>query len=414
MGVYNSRAIALIDCDSFYVSCEQLIEPALANKAVCVMSNNDGCIVARSKEAKALGVKMGMPVFQARREFPQVIYLSGRIDLYGEISERVMNILKEYSPIVEVYSIDEAFIDLTGLRKLYKLSYLDIASKIRSDIIDKIGIPVSVGVSLSKVLAKLATEKAKKADGYYMIHFRGISQELKETALINIWGIGNNTCALLNKFGIQTAYEYTLQKDNWIKKILGKKGLELKYELMGESVYPVTDKVALPKSIQKTSSFATFTTDKNYIINSLHYHSHRACKKLRKLNIKTRLVGVLLRTKDFKIFYGNHVLLYPTNWEFEIFNAVDTVFDKIYVPEIVYRSSGVTLENLTETSNSQLSLFEPSENLTRKQTLGLTWDQLENKYGRDILSAGIFNDKNYLNNDKLTLMKSTNPKSTDK
>ena len=388
MSIMNNRAIALVDCDSFYVSCEQLLNPDLRGKPVCVMSNNDGCIVARSKEAKALGIKMGSPVFQMRREYPDVHYISGRLDLYGDISGRVMNIIKDFTPLVEIYSIDEAFAEFTGLRKLYRKSYLEMAASLRSEVINKVGVPVSVGVSSSKTLAKLATERAKKTTGYYRIGFRDITDELKQTRLIDVWGFGCNTSALLNNYGINTTYEYTLQNDKWIKKILGKRGIELKYELMGECVYPVTDKVDLPKSIQKTSSFAKFTTDKNYIKNSLSYHTHRACRKLRKLNIKTQLVGVMLRTKDFKVYCGNNALIYPSDWEFEIFNTVNAIFEEIFIPDVIYRSSGVMLGNFSQSSSDQLSLFENIEKRERQNTLAKTWDNLEDKYGRNVLFAG--------------------------
>ena len=126
--------IALVDCDSFFVSCEQLMNPELLNKPVCVASNNDGCVIARSKEAKTLGIRMGLPLFMAKKEFPQGIYLSGNISLYSEISDRVMATLKEYSPVIEIYSIDEAFVDLTGLRKLYRKDFLEIAKEIRDGV----------------------------------------------------------------------------------------------------------------------------------------------------------------------------------------------------------------------------------------------------------------------------------------
>lgn len=388
MSIAGRNAIALIDCDSFYASCEQMVTPSLKGKAICVMSNNDGCIVARSKEAKELGIKMGMPVFQAKKAYPEVYFISGNLDLYGEVSSRVMTILKNYSPTVEIYSIDEAFIDLTGLRRVYRKNYIEMAEEIKTQVYKKVGIPVSAGVSLTKVLAKIATERAKKSQGYYMIGFRDITRELKTTQLIDVWGIGNNTTSLLNKYNIYTAYQYTQQHDNWIKKVLGKTGLELKYELTGESVYPVNDKTELPKSIQKTSSFAKFTSNKDYILSSLHYHTHRACKKLRKLNIKTKKIGVMLRTKDFKVLYGSRALLYPTNWEFEIFNIVNEIFEEIYIPAVIFRSSGVGMENFSETNNSQLSLFEDFNKLEEKEALGTTWDNLEEKYGRNIITAG--------------------------
>ena len=379
--------IALVDCDSFFVSCEQLINPSLLNKPVCVMSNNDGCVVARSREAKAIGIKMGMPVFMAKKEFPQAVYLSGNMSLYGDISERVMKTLKEYSPLIEVYSIDEAFVDLTGLRKMYKKDYLEIAKEIREGIKEKVGVPVSVGVSSTKVLAKLASEKAKKSDGVYRIGFRDITDELKTTDIYEIWGIGKNTTALLNKYGIRTAYRFTLIEDSKIAKLLGKKGIELKKELMGESVYSVTDKYISPKSIQKTSSFAKFTSDESYITNSLNYHAHRACKKLRSLNLKTKIVGVMLRTKDFKVYYQKIQLIQPTSFEFDIHEAIKIIFADMFIPDIIYRSSGIIFEDLTE--QTQLSLFSSVQKNEKAENLTSVWDRLENKYGRGILFTGI-------------------------
>ena len=310
--------------------------------------------------------------------------------MYGEISSRVMNILKDFSPIVEIYSIDEAFIDLTGLRRMYRKTYLEIAADIKEKVKNDVGVPVSVGVSLTKVLAKLATERAKKSNGTYTIGFRQITEELKKTELIDIWGIGVNTAALLNKYGIHTAYQLTLQDDKWIRKILGKIGLELKQELTGVSIYKVSDKEVLPKSIQKTSSFAKFTSDEAYIKNSLLYHTHRACKKLRRHGIKTGIVGIMLRTKDFKLMFERVALISPTNCEFDIYKAVDNLFPEMFIPEIIYRSSGIILENLTQSNEEQLSLFNPHEQIQRNEKLSELWDKLENKYGRNIISAGYF------------------------
>lgn len=383
--------IALVDCDSFFVSCEQLVNPSLLNKPVCVASNNDGCVVARSKEAKALGIKMGMPVFMAKKEFPQAVYLSGNMSLYGEISERVMRSLKEYSPLIEIYSIDEAFIDLTGLRRLYRKTYLEIAGEIRNGIRENVGVPVSIGVSSTKVLAKLASEKAKKSDGVYRISFRAITDELKKTGISEIWGVGKNTTALLNKYGIKTAYQFTLADNAMISKLLGKRGMELKKELSGESVYPVSDKYIPPKSIQKTSSFAKFTSDESYIINSLNYHAHRACRKLRSLNLKTKTVGVMLRTKDFKVYYQKIQLIQPTDFEFDIHEAIKIIFADMFIPDVIYRSSGIIFENLTE--QTQLSLFSSAGNNEKAGNLTSVWDKLENKYGRGVITTGmIFKD----------------------
>ena len=262
-----------------------------------------------------------------------------------------------------------------------------IAKEIREWIKEKVGVPVSVGVSSTKVLAKLASEKAKKSDGVYRIGFRDITDELKTTDIYEIWGIGKNTTALLNKYGIRTAYRFTLIEDSKIAKLLGKKGIELKKELMGESVYSVTDKYISPKSIQKTSSFAKFTSDESYITNSLNYHAHRACKKLRSLNLKTKIVGVMLRTKDFKVYYQKIQLIQPTSFEFDIHEAIKIIFADMFIPDIIYRSSGIIFEDLTE--QTQLSLFSSVQKNKKAENLISVWDRLENKYGRGILFTGI-------------------------
>ena len=169
-------------------------------------------------------------------------------------------------------------------------------------------------------------------------------------------------------------------------KLLGKKGIELKKELLGESLSPVSDKYVAPKSIQKTSSFAKFTSDESYIMNSLNYHAHRACKKIRSINLKTKTVGVMLRTKDFQVFYQKIQLIQPTDFEFDIYEAIKIGFADIFIPDVIYRSSGVTFENLTE--QIQLSLFSSMQNNQKAEKITSVWDKLEDKYGRGIIYTG--------------------------
>ena len=391
METLKSKAIALVDCDSFFASCEQLMNPSLLGKPVCVLSNNDGCVVARSKEAKALGIKMAMPAFMAKKQFPQAVYLSGRLGLYGEISARVMQVLNSFSPAIEIYSIDEAFIDLSGLRRFYKKDYYEIAKEIRKAVKTQVGVPVSVGISGSKTLAKLAAERAKsESEGVYQIALKDLKYELKRTKIGEVWGIGKNSTNLLNKYGISNAYQYINQNDLHIQKLLGKKGIEAKYELSGESIYQINFEATLPKSIQKTSSFATFTTDEQYIKNSLNYHIHRACKKLRKLGLKTQTVGVMLRTKDFRVFYTKLTLFNPSDWEFDIYEAAISIFNDIYDKEILYRSSGIILSGLNQIQSQQLSIFNSVEEDESHKKLASTWDRLESKYGRNIITVGRF------------------------
>lgn len=384
--------IALVDCNNFFASCEQLMNPKLLNKPLCVLSNNDGCIVARSNEAKQLGIKMGMPYFMAKRQFPQAIYVSGHMSLYQEMSHRIMTKLSSYTPIVETYSIDEAFLDLTGLKKLYRMSYNGIIEMMKEEIMNEIGIPVSIGLASSKTLAKLACEKGKTNTGLYRIGRWNLDEELNRTAIEEIWGVGRNTAALFHKYGIYKASEIVKQNEFWLKKIWGKRGIELKQELLGESVYPVDNKPALPKSIQKTSSFAHFTSDKFYIKNSLHYHAHLACSKLRRLGLKAEILCIMLRTKDFQVITEKVVLPSPADSELVINSFADKMLEKIYRPDIVYRSSGVYVEKLTEKAASQLYLFDTPKN-QKSEVLAQLWDKIEQKYGKNVLSIGTMNKK---------------------
>lgn len=380
--------ICLMDCNNFFASCEQLLNPELRDKPVCVLSNNDGCVVARSKEAKILGVKMGMPAFMSKREFPQVVYVSGRLGVYNEISVRVMSVLSQFTPTKEVYSIDEAFFDLSGLEKLYGCSYLEIGRLIKSAVMEQVGIPVSIGISSSKVLAKLATERAKSGSGVYQIDEKNLKEELIKTKVHELWGVGKNTALLMRKNGLNTAYDFASQNSNWVKVTMGKRGLELKEELLGNSVLLISTITELPKSVQKTSSFPKSTNDYEYIKKSLNYHTHKACAKLRRLGLKAKVVGIMLRTKDFKIVFNKVNLVSPTNCEFVVYKQIDALLEKSYSSHIIYRSSGVVFENLIKESEEQLSLLCQGEDKAKKEKVSYVWDKLENRFGKNIIKSG--------------------------
>lgn len=389
--------IALVDCNNFFVSCEQLMNPALKDRAVCVLSNNDGCIIARSKEAKKMGIPMGYPLFKAKKEFKNVIYISRNFGLYHDISNRIMRKLSNFTPDVEQYSIDEAFLDITGLKKLYRCSYEEIIVKVKQEIEEEIGVPVSIGLAPTKTLAKLACELAKKNEnlnGVFRIRLKDIDHILKKTYIEDIWGVGKNTAALFHKYGIYKCSEITKQNEFWLKKIWGKRGFELKSELCGNSVYPVNSKIEPPKSIQKTCAFEKFTDDKKYIKESLHYHVHQVCSKLRHLGLQAEIIYVMLRTKDFRVFTDKIVLPEASDCEFLINQYADRLFEKIYLPDIVYRSSGIFAEKLVESASSQLFLFE-DEKTQKAKKLSQLWDRLEGKYGRGCFKIGVMQDPQY-------------------
>ncbi len=392
------RVIALVDCNNFFVSCERLLKPELVGKPVCVLSNNDGCVVSRSNEAKKMGVNMGAPYFMIKNQFKKVIFLSGNLPFYCEISKRVMDKLYDYTPDVEVYSIDEAFLDLTGLRKTFKCSYEDIIKKIVKDIKNDIGIDVSVGLSYSKVLAKLACEKTKNLqktlkeefieNKTYKIGYRDIEKELKSTLISEIWGVGKNTTALLKKHLIQTAWDFALQEDVWLKKNLGKVGLDLKQELLGNSINPVKSVQEAPKSISRSESFKEFQTDKNYIQHELNSHIHKVCKKLRSQNLLTSCISVMLRTKDFQVSDVKINLINPVNSELELVEHSRQILDRIFKKGIIYRSVGFCAMKLSPSNERQVSIFDGEESI-KKEKLSKSWDKLEEKFGKGIVKLGI-------------------------
>ncbi len=392
----SSDIIAVVDCDSFFVSCEQNETPELWGKPVCVLSNNDGCVIARSKEAKKLGIRMGMPYFMAKKQFPSAVYLSGNHDLYSVKSKQIMQMLYEYSPEIEQYSIDEAFLNFKGLQKFYQKDYFEMAVFIRAEIKEKTGIPVSIGVSRTKTLAKLASKRAKNSDeGVYVISSSMISKELENTQVGDVWGFGKNITPLLLKHGVTNALEFINFSDSMLKRLLGKRGIEMKKELSGELVYPINMEYTLPKSIQHTSSFPEFTSDKTYIKNALNIHIHSTCKKLRRSahdnsGMKCNAVMVMLRTKDFQVYTDKTTLSSPTNWEFDVGAAAAELFEKLYNPSMIYRSCGVVLFNLTTDSESQLSLFDAPINNEKAEKLANCLDNLENKFGRNIVTTGFY------------------------
>ena len=392
----EQKYIALIDCDSFFVSCERKLNPKLNAKPVCVVSGERGCVIARSIEAKEMGIPMGHPLFMAEKEFPKAIYINAKHYEYSQISEQVMNLLKEFSPLVEVYSIDEAFVDLTGLSKLYKKNYYNLAKYIRNLVAQEVGIPVSVGVSRTKALAKLASDKSKTTENHvYIAGKRGLIKLLKSSEIGEVWGIGRRLEPKLRGHGIYTAYDYVQKNDTWLKSRFGKLGLELKYELLGNQINKITTVVQSPKSIMDTKSFPEFSKDLNYLKNELMIHIHSACRKLRKTNCKCKTIGVIIKTKDFQTICKKIDLEHSTNFEFEISEFAMPILENLYDSNIIYRSIGILLENFNSNENEQKSLFEDTSRRDKNENLGRSLDKLEAKFGHNIVTTGFTGKVDY-------------------
>lgn len=388
----NQKYIALIDCDSFFVSCERKLNPELKGVAISVVSGERGCVIARSKEAKQIGVPMGIPLFQAVEKYPKCIYIPANHYAYTKISKAVMNILKEFSPNVQVYSIDEAFVDFTGLTKLYKKTYYDLGKIIQEKIADEVDIPVTIGISTSKTLAKLASDKAKTSKTRIALAGNKTKIKLlKHTEIDEVWGIGRRLGLKLRGYGIKTAYDYINRDNKWIQKHFGKNGLATKAELMGVMTSSVCNDNELPKSISDSKSFLDFTSDITFLKNELSIHIHSCCKRLRKIDCKCASIGVFLKTKDFKTYYEKASPKTPLDFEFDISKIAFEILEKIYSENTLYRSIGIVLENFNSTLEEQLMLFNNTEKHNKNTKLGKSLDKLEQKFGRNIVRTGFVN-----------------------
>lgn len=388
----NQKYIALIDCDSFFVSCERKLNPELKGLPVSVVSGERGCIISRSKEAKMLGVPMGIPLFQAVEKFPECIYISANHYNYTKISKQVMSILKEISPNVEIYSIDEAFVDFTGLTKLYKKNYFQIAKDLQQRILDEVDIPVSIGISKTKTLAKLASDKAKNTSTRIALVGKcSIKHLLTYTDIQEVWGIGRRLGVKLRGLGVRTALDYINKDEKWIQQKFGKNGLSVKAELQGIMVSPISNKEELPKSISDTKSFLEFSSDIQFLKNELSIHIHSCCSRLRKIDCKCSTIGVILKTKDFRTLYLKEQLKTPTNFEFEISRSAFPLLEKMFTSNDLYRSVGIVLEDFNENSQEQLQLFDNNEKKEQNEKLGKSLDILEKKFGRNIVRTGFVN-----------------------
>ena len=332
--------IGLVDCDCFFVSAERAFNPDLNGKAVAVLSNNDGCVISRSKEAKSLGLKMGEPYFIAKKSYPNILYVRANHELYQKISKRVMDKLKSFTNEVEVCSVDEAYIELTGLKRLYKKNYIEIAKMIREDILKELKIPVSIGISSTKTLAKLASDKAKKCGGIFVIGSAKRKKVLSQTPISDVSGVGGKISIKMREQCIFTALDFVSRPDYWVKATFHKHGIDIKNELNGISLFRVEKEHKAPISIQQTAALKEFSSDLDILKKDLISHIRKASQKARSEGGKPTHIEVMLRSKDFRVFTYKVKLEYPSNQELDIIPIAIDALNKIYNPLIVWRSVG--------------------------------------------------------------------------
>lgn len=378
--------IALADCDCFFVSAERAFNPRLDGRAVAVLSNNDGCVISRSREAKALGLKMGEPYFMAKKRLPQVLYVRANHDLYRSISAKVMAKFKSFTPDVEVCSVDEAYLDLTGTKLLYRQNYIKTAQMIRQAVWDELHIPVSIGLSTTKTLAKLASDKAKNAGGVFAIGSAERNKILAQTLIADVSGVGRKLLLKMREECIFTALDFVMRPDYWVKARFGTHGADLKAELSGIPLFKVEPDDKAPLSIQQTSALREFSSDIAVLKTDLCRHIHTACRKARSKGAKAAAIEVMLRTKDFKVVTARAKLDFASNQETEITPPALRLLTQLFTPAVVWRSTGITLTGLVYGEREQLDLFQPAKKSDDR--LGSILDELEEKFGKNIVHLG--------------------------
>ena len=381
------RAIMHMDADAFFASCEQAIHPELRGKPV-ITGKERGIVAAASYEAKARGVERGMRLFEVKRNCPDAIMLPSDYETYSLFSVRMFDILRRFSPDVEEYSIDEAFVDLTGLRRTFHGSYGDIAGKIQESIEKELGITVSMGVSLSKVLAKVGS-KHRKPKGVTLIPGREIHLYLSRLPVEKVWGIGANTSAFLKKFGINTALDFTRKDEAFIRSHLSKPYQEIWHELNGRSVYRVTTESKREyQSISKTKTFTPPSDDVTLIFAQLSKNLENACIKARRYNLAATRLIICLRMQDFRDAGVEIKLSRPTAYPTELFESLRKGFDEVYRPKTLYRATGAILAGLVPENKVQFTLFDDTARILKMARIYSAVDQLSERFGKHTIQHG--------------------------
>ena len=380
---------ALVDCNNFYASCERVFNPKLDKKPIVILSNNDGCVISRSNEAKALGIPMGAPAFKYDSVFKKnkVYVFSSNFPLYGDMSSRVMNILAKYTPNIEIYSIDEAFLEFKGFQNYDLEQY---GKEIRKIILKWTGIPVSIGFAPTKALAKVANRISKKFDkktnGVYAINSNTKREKaLKWLKIEDVWGIGFKHAERLKKYKIDRAYNFTILPDDWVRKQMSVVGLRLKKELEGESVLSLEESRSPKKAIATTRSFEKNLTSFEELKERISTFSILCSEKLRYQKSNCNSIYVFLKSNRHqknKLQYRNGIVMtlpYESSSSITISKYAVEGLKKIYRKGIEYKKAGVIVMGLVPDDKIQLNIFE-KEN-PKHQILMKTLDFISKKEG---------------------------------
>ena len=385
--------IALVDCNNFYVSCERVFAPRLRNCPVVVLSNNDGCVIARSEEAKALGIKMGVPFFQIdyliEKEKLQVF--SSNYTLYGDMSARVMEALSLFSPETEIYSIDEAFLAVES----EKNQSAAFGEKIRADVFKWLGLPVSIGIAPNKTLAKIANRLAKRLNlGVFELSGEKLIREvLTETPVNDVWGIGYNSTKKLNALGIKNAYQLKHLDRRWARKLLSVVGARIVEELNGSVCLPLELVPPPKKSITCSRSFGCLVENIECLHEALDSYLVKAGEKLRGKNLTANAITVFLNTNRFAKDqqYNNSLtieLANATNSTRELREWTRKALKQIFKPGYFYKKVGVILQGLQPESSETVRLYN-EQNYEKDKRLMHALDKISGKFGSGTIRFGV-------------------------
>ncbi|RIA09383.1 DNA polymerase V [Flavobacteriaceae bacterium MAR_2010_72] len=386
---------ALVDCNNFYASCERVFNPELNNKPVVVLSNNDGCVIARSNEAKALGIPMGAPAFEYAKTFNEnnINVFSSNYALYGDMSSRVMNLLSEFTPEVEIYSIDEAFLKFVGFELF---NFQNIGEQMRYRVTKGTGIPISIGFAPSKALSKVANKIAKKfpdkTNNVYVIDSEAKRiKALKWLPIEDVWGIGRQHTKRLKAINVHNAYQFTQLPDDWVRKHLAVVGLRLKHDLEGKPTLDF-EKVANKKMIATTRSFEGMLTNFDDVKERVSTFAVSCSEKLRRQNSHCNMLMVFLHTNGFRKDlpqYGRNIVIkthHPTNSSIDLIKYAHIGLKAIFKADYHYKKAGVIVMGLTPDNQKQYALFN-CENPKHLPIMTIV-DRLNTSYGNNKIKFG--------------------------
>jgi DNA polymerase V len=384
------HVIALIDCNNFFVSCERLFRPDLQGKPVIVLSSNDGCAIARSNEVKDLGVPMGAPAFKYRELFEhhRVQRFSANFELYGDIAKRITNLLRDITPRIEVYSIDESFLDISTLDIA---DYEQWGRTVRERIWREIGIPVSIGIAPTKTLAKLASNLCKRQDGVLLLDPGSATwqSKLKQSDVGDLWGIGWRLAPKMKAEGVFTAWQFASLRPQRAQQLMGIHGRQMVAELHGTRCFAMSALHKPRKSIMKGRTFGKDTNEPHVIESAIATLAAQAAFRLRSENQYTRKAGLMVETNrhkpGYKRWYREIVFPAPTADSGEIITALHDEFTQIYQQGQRYHRANMFLYDFTTDTQLQPDLFGeidvPAHDRAHRRMEAI--DQINNKFGRN-------------------------------